>query len=37
MLDLIVVVVTVVSFVLLTGFTVGCDHLRKEEDHEYAT
>jgi hypothetical protein len=27
MLDLIVVVVTVVSFVLLIGFTVGCDHL----------
>lgn len=27
MLDLIVVFVTVVSFVLLIGFTVGCDHL----------
>jgi hypothetical protein len=27
MLDLIVVVVTVVSFVLLIGFTVGCDRL----------
>jgi hypothetical protein len=27
MLDLIVFVVTVVSFVLLIGFTVGCDRL----------
>ena len=27
MLDLVVVVVTVVSFVLLIGFTVGCDRL----------
>jgi hypothetical protein len=27
MLDLIVVVVTVVSFILLIGFTVGCDRL----------
>jgi len=27
MLDLIVIVVTVVSFILLIGFTVGCDCL----------
>jgi hypothetical protein len=29
MLDLIVIVVTVVSFILLIGFTVGCDRLQK--------
>jgi hypothetical protein len=27
MLDLIVIAVTMVSFVLLIGFVVGCDHL----------
>ena len=38
MLDLIVVFVTVVSFVLLIGFTVGCDHLQKGIPHyEYTT